>query len=687
MNKLIGSVIIFLLAVTATADPNLSRPPATFADYTVDASAGACTDFHAYACANWERAHPIPADRATFGTGSAVFDWNQAVLRDILESAAKGGAGRDAVDQKIGDAYASCLDEEAIEKRGLAALKPELDRIAAMQSKKELPALLAQLHRVTGNLTPASDSGFPTAVFGLGSSSDFANAETIVAAVDQGGLGLPDREYYFRTDDKSKQLRSGYLDVVEKTFRLAGESEAKAKADAKAVIGIETSLAKGSLEILTRRDPANLNHPMSLAELQKLTPGFDWTTYTTELAVPTPHHYLVFTPGFFRAFDATLAARPLSEWKAYLRWNLFNLSHQNLPRALRTANYDFFEKTLIGRKQQRPRWKTCADAADRDLGELVGQAYVARAFPPASKEKMLRLVKAIEQAFGEEVASLDWMSDATKAQARVKLTGILDKIGYPDKWRDYSSVNIERGDPLGNAYRASSFAVSHDLAKVGQPRDRTEFGMTPPTVNAYYSTADNTINFPAGILQPPFFDPNATDAENFGAAGAVIGHELTHGFDDQGRKFDANGNLRDWWTADDNSRFEQRAKCIVDEYSGFVAVDDVHLAGAQTLGENTADNGGLRIALRALHDVLRADGKEDEVVNGLTADQRFFLAFGHVWCGQQSPQFLRMMAQTNVHSPGRFRINGVVANMPEFRSAFGCKAGQAMVRDPACAVW
>ena len=681
------SFLVLLFAIPAFAQTNVSRAPATFTDYPVDPALDACADFHAYACANWERAHPIPSDRSSYGTSSSVFDWNQAVLRDILETTSKGGAERNDTDRKIGDAYASCLDDAAIEKRGLASIKPELDRINALQTKKQLPALLARLHRATGNLSPQTDSGFPTAAFGLGSGSDFANAELIVAGIDQGGLGLPDREYYFRTDDKSKGLRDQYESAIARTLRLAGASEAKAKADAKTVLAMETELARGSMDIVSRRDPANVNHPMSLAELQKLTPQFDWTAYLTALGVPTPHHYLVFTPDFFRTFGTLVANRPLSDWKAYLKWNLLNLSAENLPRAFRTAHFDFFEHTLIGRKEQRPRWKVCADAVDRDLGELVGQAYVARAFPPSSKERMLKLVNAIKVAFEQDVAGLDWMSDNTKAQARQKLAGIVDKIGYPDTWRDYSSLTVTRGDALGNAYRASQVAVARDLAKIGKPRDRSQWAMTPPTVNAYYSSSDNTINFPAGILQPPFFDANAGDPENFGAIGAVIGHELTHGFDDQGRKFDASGNLRDWWGTDDGKKFEERAKCINEQYSNFVAVDDVHLNGAQTLGENTADNGGLRIALRAMHNVMREQGKENEVVNGLTPDQRFFLAFGHVWCGTQSPQLLRLLAQTNVHSPGRFRINGVVANMPEFREAFGCKTGMAMVRDPACTVW
>ena len=658
------------------------------ATFPVDSSVAACADFHAYACATWERNHPIPADRPSFSTGAVVSEWNKAVLREILESAAKGGAGLSPVERLIGDDYAACLDEAAIDKHGLEAIRPELDRIGALKAKSALPALLAHLHRISANLTQVSgDSGQPTAVFGVGASSDFADAEMMIAAIDQGGLGLPDRDYYFRADDKSKELRTGYASLVRQFFRLAGESAANAEADAKAVIAIETDLARASADIVTRRDPANLNHPLSPEQLQQLTPHFDWTAYATAMHLPRPHHYVVYSPDFLRAFDGLLAKRPLSEWKAYLRWNLLNLSVENLPHGFRDASFDFFEHRLIGRKAPRPRWKVCADAADRDLGEAVGRAYVDRVFPASSKEKVLRIVHGIEHAFDEEVGSLDWMSDATKAAARVKLTGIVDKIGYPDRWRDYSSVAVSRQSALTNAYHASEFAVGDDLARIGKPRDRSRWGMTPPTVNAYYSTSDNTINFPAGILRPPFFDANASDAENFGSLGAVVGHELTHGFDDQGRKFDAVGNLRDWWGPEDASRFEQRAACVRDEYSSFVAVDDVHLNGAQTLGENTADNGGLRIALRALHDALRAEGKEDEVVNGLTADQRFFIAFSHVWCGSMTPEFMRLVAQSNVHSPSRFRINGVVRNMPEFRAAFGCKAGEAMAPDPACAVW
>jgi putative endopeptidase len=681
------ALCIAAFTVAAHAQVDLSHPPATFSDYPLDRALDACTDFHTYACSTWEKAHPIPADRAGWGTFSVLGEWNRSMLKQILDETSKGGANRNAIDRKIGDYYASCMDEAAIEKRGLSTIRPELDRIAALRSKKELPALLAHLHLITSNLNAGGNSGATTAVFGYGSIPDFDNASMVVGAIDQGGLGLPDRDYYFRSDAKSKEQRDGYMALIRKTLSLAGESAEKAAADAETVMSIETLLAQHSMEIVKRRDPANLNHKMTPAELQKLTPSFDWNAYFAAVGSPKPDHYIVLAPDFLTEVDTLIRTLPLADWKAYLRWSLLNQSAGELPKSFIEANFEFYGKMLAGRKELPARWKRCSDDTDRDLGEAVGRAYVERAFPPSSKKRMLDLVHALEQALGEDIASLDWMSDATKQQAHVKLQAIMDKIGYPDKWRDYSGVVIKRDDFAGNAFHASTFAVRYDLNKIGKARSRMEWGMTPPTVNAYYNPLENTINFPAGILQPPFFDATADDAINFGGIGVVIGHELTHGFDDQGRKFDASGNLRDWWTADDAKQFEARAKCISDEYDNFVAVDDVHVNGQLTLGENTADNGGIRIALRALHNVLKAQGKENEVINGLTPDQRFFLAFAHVWCSNLSPQILRLIAQTDPHSPGAFRINGTVANMPEFREAFGCKVGQPMVRDPGCKVW
>jgi endothelin-converting enzyme/putative endopeptidase len=678
---------IAAFAAVANAQVDTSRPPATFSDYPADQALNACTDFHTYACATWEKTHPIPPDRAGWGTFSIVGEWNRATLHNILEDTAKPGGARNEIDRKVGDYYASCMDEAAIEKRGLAAIKPEIARIKALKSKKDLAPLLAHVHLITGNLNPGGNSGATTAVFGYGSIPDFDNAAMIVGAIDQGGLGLPDRDYYFRSDAKSKEQREAYLALIRKMLRLAGESEQQATAGALNVMSMETLLAEHSMEIVKRRDPANINHKMTLADLEKAAPSFDWKAYFAALKSPKPDHYIVLHPEFISEVDTLIRTLPLADWKTYLEWHLLNQSANELPKAFAEASFEFYGKTLAGRKELPARWKRCADDADRDLGEPVGRAYVARAFPPSSKERMLNLVHALEQALDEDIAGLDWMSDTTKQQAHVKLKAILDKIGYPDKWRDYSPLVIKRGDFLGNSYRASAFEANHDIQKIGKPRSRMEWGMTPPTVNAYYSPLTNTINFPAGILQPPFFDASADDAVNFGGIGVVIGHELTHGFDDQGRKFDAEGNLRDWWTADDAKKFEERAKCISDEYSGFVAVDDVHVNGQLTLGENTADNGGIRIALRALHNVLKAQGKENDVINGLTPDQRFFLAFAHVWCSNLSPQILRLIAQTDPHSPGTFRINGTVANMPEFRDAFGCKVTDAMVREKGCKVW
>jgi putative endopeptidase len=678
---------IATFAAIANAQVDTSRPPATFSDYPTDHGLNACTDFHTYACATWEKTHPIPPDRSGWGTFSIVGEWNRATLHHILEDTAKPGGARNEIDRKVGDYYASCMGEAAIEKRGLAAIRPEIDRIKALKSKKDLAPLLAHLHLITGNLNQGGNSGATTAVFGYGSIPDFDNAAMIVGAIDQGGLGLPDRDYYFRSDAKSKEQREAYLALIRKMLHLAGESEQNATAGALNVMSMETLLAQHSQEIVKRRDPANLNHKMTLADLEKAAPSFDWKAYFAALKSPKPDHYIVTYPEFISEFDTLIRTLPLADWKTYLEWHLLNQSANELPKAFAEASFEFYGKTLAGRKELPARWKRCADDSDRDLGEPVGRAYVARAFPPSSKERMLNLVHALEQALDEDISGLDWMSDTTKQQAHVKLKAILDKIGYPDKWRDYSPLAIKRGDFLGNSYRASAFEANHDIQKIGKPRSRMEWGMTPPTVNAYYSPLTNTINFPAGILQPPFFDASADDAVNFGGIGVVIGHELTHGFDDQGRKFDAEGNLRDWWTADDAKKFEERAKCISDEYGGFIAVDDVHVNGQLTLGENTADNGGIRIALRALHNVLKAQGKENEVINGLTPDQRFFLAFAHVWCSNLSPQILRLIAQTDPHSPGTFRINGTVANMPEFREAFGCKAGEAMVREAACKVW
>jgi putative endopeptidase len=655
---------------------------------SVDASLDPCVDFYEYSCKKWVDSNPIPGDQASWSHGAQLGLWNQGVLRDVLEKASADDSKRSAVEQKIGDYYAACMDESTLNSKGISVLKSELDKIDALQQKSQLAAELAHLHSITGALAGGTDSGARTAAFGFTSSQDFDDASKVVAAADQGGLGLPDRVYYLKEDAKSVETRQQYVAYIQKIQELMGDTPAQAEAHAKVIMNMETSLAKASMDIVLRRDPANLNHKMSLQQLQALTPNFSWDEYLKALGgAPTTVHYLVLTPDFFKGMDQLITTASLEDWKTYLRWHLVNASAGLLSDSFADERFDFYGRKLTGQQQQRPRWRRCTAAIDRDLGEALGQAYVDRTFGAEGKARMLKLVHALEEALGKDIQQLDWMTPATKKEALVKLHKIEDKIGYPNQWRDYSSVQIVRGDALGDAFRSGEFEFHRELAKIGKPVDRGEWGMTPPTVNAYYDGQLNTINFPAGILQPPFFDKAADDAANFGAIGAVIGHELTHGFDDEGRKFDSDGNLRDWWTAEDNKEFEHRAKCISDEYSSFEATPGTKVNGDLTLGENTADNGGARIALMALQSTLTAGGKQAEKTDGFTPEQKFFIAYGQTWCSSWTPALLRLVAQSNPHSPPRFRVNGVVSNMPEFQKAFNCKKGQPMVSDNACHVW
>jgi len=654
---------------------------------SVDTAVDPCVDFYQYACRKWQAANPIPPDQAGWSHGAKLALWNQGVLRDVLEKASADDAKRSAVEQKIGDYYSSCMDETAINNKGIAALKLELDRINALKDKKELGAELAHLHAITFALAQATDSGAATAAFGFGSGQDLDDATKVVATADQGGLGLPDRDYYLKDDAKSVELRQQYVAHVEKMFTLLGENAAQAKADAKVVLEMESALARGAMELVKRRDPANLNHKLSAKELRALTPQFSWDAYLNGIGAPETVHYLVTAPEFYKGFNQLIVSSSLANWKTYLRWNLVRISAGLLSQPFVDENFDFYGRKLVGQKEIRPRWRRCVGAVDRDLGEALGQAYVERTFGAEGKQRMLKMVNALEESLGTDIEQLDWMTPATKKEAMVKLKKIEDKIGYPNRWRDYSSVKIVRGDYTGNVFRSSEFELKRQLAKIGEPVDRIEWLMTPPTVDAYYDPQLNTINFPAGILQPPFFDKQMDDSVNYGAVGAVIGHELTHGFDDQGRKFDPDGNLRDWWTPQDGKEFERRAKCIADEYSGFEATPGVKLNGELTLGENTADNGGVRIALMALESTLSKDSSARQYVGGFTPEQRFFVSFGQVWCANQTPEVLRLQALSNPHSTPKYRVNGVVSNMPEFQKAFGCKQGQPMVRENACHVW
>jgi putative endopeptidase len=647
----------------------------SFEASALDKTADPCVDFYQYSCGGWMKSNPIPPDQASWGRFNELAERNRTMLRDILEQAAKA-TKRDANEQKIGDYYSSCMDEAAIDRKGIAVLKPEFDRIDAVKDKSEIPALLAHLHRQGINV-----------LFGFGSGPDFKNAKEVIAQADQAGLSLPDRDYYLKTDPKSEELRKQYVEHVTNMFKLLGDAPDKAAAEATVVMNIETALAKGSMDRTERRDPEKVYHKISEQEWQALTPSLSWKRYITDLGAPNFTTINVAVPDFFKALDAELKSVSLDDLKTYMRWHLVHSQAEYLPSALDKENFNFFGRTLTGAKEQRPRWKRCTAAVDSDLGEVLGKVFVEKHFPPQAKARTLAMVKEVEDALRKDILGLDWMTETTKKQALIKLEAIQNKIGYPNKWRDYSTLKIVPGDALGNSLRSNEFEVNRELQKIGKPLDKQEWQMTPPTVNAYYDPSENDINFPAGILQPPFYDFKADDAVNFGGIGAVIGHELTHGFDDQGRLFDAEGNLHDWWTPADAKAFDQRAQCIVDEYNGFVAVDDVHLNGKLTLGENTADNGGLRIALMALLAGMSHDAQVPAKLDGYTPEQRLFLGWGQVWCQNQTPQIARLLALTNEHSPGKYRANGVVSNMPEFQKAWGCKAGQPMVRQNACRVW
>ncbi len=644
----------------------------------IDTSADPCVDFYQYACGNFTKLHPIPADRSSYGIGTMLYDHNVSVLRSMLDQAAGGGANRAPNEQKIGDYYSSCMNAPEIDKRGLAALQPELDRIAALQSKEELPAMMAHFELMN-----------VTAFFNFGEQQDFKDARKQIATLDQGGLGLPERDYYLRTGAGDEKIRQQYVEHITNTLKLLGEPDAQASPDAHKIMELETALAKVSLDVTSQRDPNKVYHMMQVDGLAKLAPAFSWKTMVADTGAPPLAELNVTYPEFFKGLNALLASTSLETIKAYLRWQLIaNTPGLVLPKPFDEEAFNFNSRELRGQPEQQPRWKRCVQSTDNALGEALGQVYVAREFPGTSKAATVQMVRDIEAAMDEDINTLDWMSPETKVRAKQKLRAVANKIGYPDKWRDYSALKIAPGDALGNYVRATEFEDRRQLAKIGQPVDRGEFGMSPPTVDAYYNGSMNDINFPAGILQPPFYDPLANDAVNYGHIGGIVGHELTHGFDDQGRQFDGSGNLADWWAAEDGKKFDEKAKCETDEYGTFVVDNDAHVNGKLTLGENTADNGGLRLAYIALlADAKRKSLNLEQKDGGYTLMQQFFLAFGQDWCGSTRPQQERLQVQTDPHSPRRFRVNGVVQNMPELGAAFGCKVGQPMNPAKACRVW
>ena len=662
----------FALSAAPTSAATPVDTPAS--GWKFDTSVSPCTDFYRYVCGVWMKENPIPADQAAWSRGQELTDRNRATLRAILDQVSADDPHRTPTERQTGDFYASCMDEKGIEAKGAEPLKPELDRIAGLAAKRQLAPLLAQLHLEGANV-----------LFSFASSQDFKDATQVRAIAGQGGMGLPDRDYYLKDDAKSVEQRKAYAAHVERMLALSGEPAAQAHADAAAVLSIETDLAKSALDAVSRRNPTKLYHMMGRAELAALTPSFDWDAYLAALGAPPIDRVNVTEPDFLRGVERVLQTTDLPRLKAYLRWQAVSNASPILPAAFVDESFAFYGKTLSGAKENQPRWKRCVAMTDGALGEALGKVYVERAFPPAAKERTQAMVAAIERAMQEDIGSLSWMTPATKEQALAKLHHLANKVGYPDVWRDYSKLQIVRGDALGNVLRSTVFESHRQLAKIGRPVDRGEWSMTPPTVNAYYNPLTNDINFPAGFLQPPAFDAGRDDAYNLGAIGAVIGHELTHGFDDQGRRFDGSGNLRDWWTPADAQEFEKRASCIADQYSGYTAVGDLKVNGRLTLGENTADNGGARLAYMALEESYK--GKEPKIVDGLTPEQRFFVGSAVLNCENRSPEIERLLALTNPHSPHRYRIDGVVSNMPEFARAFQCKAGDPMVRTNACRVW
>jgi endothelin-converting enzyme/putative endopeptidase len=646
----------------------------TLIDHTIDP----CDNFYRYSCNGWFKKNPLPPDQVSYGRFTELFELNRLHLKQILEDAAAPKATRTANEQKIGDEYASCMDTATVNKLGIAPLQPELNRIAVLKSAAGLPGLLGHLHTIGVD-----------AFFGMTSSQDFADANTVISYYYAGGLGLPERDYYTRTDDKSVEQRKQYVEHVHKMLMLAGETEAQAASDADVVVAIETRLAKASLTITEQREPKNLDHPTDVASFSKELTHFSLTEYVAEAHAPVAGKMNDAEPKFMAEFNALLADTPIDQIKTYLRWHLIHAyANTSMPESFEAESWRFYSHVLNGAEKEQDRWKRCTSRVDREMGEALGQVYVAKYFPPEEKQRALDMTVAIEQAMSKDIDQLDWMSTGTKLKAKAKLHTVMNKVGYPDKWRDYSKLNIVRGDSIENLERVRQFNFARELAKIGKPVDKSEWYMSPPTVNAYYDPQQNNVNFPAGYFQPPFFSNLEDDAANYGDMGSTVGHELTHGFDDEGRQFDAGGNLKDWWTKDDEQKFTDKAECMVKQYDAIEAVPGVHLNGKLTLGENLADLGGLWLAWMAWLDKADAAHVDmAQLTNGYTPDQRFWIAYAQQWCTQTRPEQLRTQAQTDPHAPDEYRTNSVLQNLPEFGKSFSCRPKDKMVIANPCRIW
>jgi len=645
-----------------------------FSTANLDKSCKPCDDFYEFAMGGWMKNNPIPPEFPSWGSFTILADRNQASMRGILEDSLKANPPAGSNQQKIGDFYASCMDTTAIDASGIKPVAADLNAIDQIKESSELQPLIARLQQ-TG-------SGY---LFNFDSTQDLDDSTQVIAEVEQSGLGLPERDYYTRADDKSKQLRADYVAHIAKMFALAGDSQEKADAEAQTAMNFETTLANASMSRVQMRDPHAVWHRMTLPQLEGLAPSFPWEGYFRERNAPQFSAINVAQPDFFKEANRLLTQAPLDQWKSYLRWHVIHASANELSEGFVQENFNFFGAKLSGSKQIQPRWKRCVQSVNRNLGEALGQVYVEKYFPPEAKAHAREMVLNLIAALKRDIPVLTWMGPETKKEALEKLQAFQIKIGYPDKWRDYSALSVERSGYLANVRRSVSFEHSRDLHKIGKPVDRNEWGMTPPTVNAYYTSTMNEIVFPAGILQPPFFDPKADDAINYGGMGAAIGHEITHGFDDAGSQFDGKGNLRDWWTKDDRKNFDERASCVQQQFDGYEVEPGLRQNGKLVLGESIADLGGLAISYAAYEKQI--ESKRPPTLEGFTPEQRFFLGWAQVWGANLRPEYARLMANSNPHPVSKFRVNGPLSNMELFAKAFGCKKGDAMVRENACKIW
>ncbi len=662
-------------ATPGSTTPKVYLPTPSFDLSALNTAADPCQDFYQFACGNYAANHSIPADQSSVDSFETLYNVNTQQLRGILTKE-ESASGRTSNEQKIGDDYHACMDTAAIEQRGLTPLDPLLQQIDNV-GLLGLAQLIGQLQRIGVNV-----------FFSYGEQQDLKNSSRQIASIDQGGLGLPEKDFYLRTGAKDEQIRHDYVAYMTKLLTLAGATPQQALKQANDVMTFETALAKASMGVTERRDPLNTYHLVPIAQVSKQFPMGLFGQFQSAAHSPQVTEINDSNPNFLPAMVALIRSTDLGTLRAYMRVHLVAAFAGVLPHRFDQTNFDFYSKELYGAQEQRPRWQRCSATVNDQLGEALGEVYVKQFFAGDSKRKMLEMVADIEHAMSQDIDSLTWMSPETKVRAHDKLRLVANKIGYPDHFRDYSALTVKPEDPVGNQSRAAAFENDRELAKIGKPVDRGEWGMTPPTVNAYYNPSMNDINFPAGILQPSFYDPRADDAVNYGHIGAVIGHELTHGFDDQGKKFDGQGNLSDWWTPQDTKQFESKTDCLVNEYNQFVAVDDIHVNGKLTLGENTADNGGLLLAYMAYLERAKQEGVNlDRKVQGYTAPQRFYIAWAQNWCSNDRPEMLRSRALTDEHSPDRFRADGPLVNQPGFAGAFGCKAGTPMVPAKSCRVW